>query len=100
MLVRAIGLASRLEKRGGIEMRRLKKSLSALTAMIMVVSSLMVGNFTAHAASEVWTESSYVNVFLDSTKPKGASSSINLVAAKNEFEAAQDICTQFELSIY
>jgi len=56
----------------------------------MVVGSLFVGGMAAHANFvEVWTESSYVNVFKHTIRTADSSTSVNLSAAKNEFEAAQ-----------
>jgi len=58
----------------------------------VLAASLLFWKMDAYAAStDVWVESSYVNVFQDSLKPEGAKTSIRIAAARNEFEAAQVI---------
>jgi hypothetical protein len=63
-------------------------------AWILVISLLCstLSFFTVQAQEvQVWTESSYINVFRDDRKSDKSGSSIDLVMAKNEFESAQ-IC--------
>ncbi|MFC5402673.1 glycoside hydrolase domain-containing protein [Cohnella soli] len=69
----------------------MKRVLSKLLIAAMVILSLgTAGNHAAHAATmNVWTASSYENIFQDAVKPLYASASIDLVMAKNEFESAQ-----------
>ncbi|HEY5584204.1 MAG TPA: discoidin domain-containing protein [Ruminiclostridium sp.] len=74
-------------------MKKLKGLLCTILSFSLISTSLLLGGITAQAATsaEIWTESSYVNVFKDTLKPAEANTSINLTAAKNEFEAAQII---------
>ncbi|GIP32663.1 glycoside hydrolase domain-containing protein [Paenibacillus sp. J2TS4] len=65
-----------------------KKVLSLLLAASIIVSLLPYGNVLA-AEVEVWTESSLKNVFKDDAKPEKANTSIEWIAAKNEYESAQ-----------
>ncbi|GGD60187.1 glycoside hydrolase domain-containing protein [Paenibacillus nasutitermitis] len=70
-------------------MSRIKVVFRRVAITAIVACSLILGGLSVYAAADVWTESSYINVFNDAVKPQGATSSIQLVAAKNEFEAAQ-----------
>ncbi|MCD9022425.1 glycoside hydrolase domain-containing protein [Cohnella silvisoli] len=71
-------------------MDKLKKPLSTSLVLVIILSSLFIGGMAAHANYvEVWTESSYVNVFKHTIRTADSSTSIRLSAAKNEFEAAQ-----------
>ncbi|GGD56348.1 glycoside hydrolase domain-containing protein [Paenibacillus nasutitermitis] len=67
-----------------------KKFLAVFVSICILATTLFLGQSTAFAAaSHVWTESSYVNVFKNTLMPANAATSINLTVAKNEYEAAQ-----------
>jgi hypothetical protein len=68
-----------------ISVRQLK--IIAVSLVFLFLAGILP--MTASAATTVWTDSSRVNIFQDTTKPSGASTSISLIAAKNEYEAAQ-----------
>lgn len=62
----------------------------ALLATFLLISSASAPAAPADArVTSVWTASSYENVFKDTLPPPGASKDINLIAARNEYEAAQ-----------
>ncbi|MCD9020614.1 LamG-like jellyroll fold domain-containing protein [Cohnella silvisoli] len=63
-------------------------SLCLIVSMFMLMLPSLSG--TAYAAAmDVWTASSYDNVFQDNVKPNDASASINWVMVRNEFESNQ-----------
>jgi hypothetical protein len=66
-------------------MSRIKNTVSGATLLICLFFNLKVKG--AHI--ELWTASSYLNVFNDQPKPEWANTNIQLIVAKNEFEAAQ-----------
>lgn len=62
--------------------------------IFMIILSLFLFSIPLNGAAaglDIWTESSYVNVFMDDTKPVNAATGISLVTARNETEAAQII---------
>lgn len=72
------------------------RRLSAIVATLSLMATfLLISGASAPAApadarvTSVWTASSYVNVFKDTLPAPGASNAIQLIAARNEYEAAQ-----------
>ena len=67
----------------------LKMIISRVLILSMLIT-LMFSNSTVQAATmSTWTASSYENIFQEAVKPTGASTAINLVMVKNEYESAQ-----------
>ncbi|GGD88215.1 glycoside hydrolase domain-containing protein [Paenibacillus nasutitermitis] len=67
-----------------------KRVWGIFLAFIIGLGTMFSGGSAAHANYvEVWTESSYVNVFRHTIRMPDSGASIKLSAAKNEYEAAQ-----------
>jgi hypothetical protein len=67
----------------------LATSLGRLLTAAAVLASALSGVGSAAVVTTAWTESSSINLFRDDLPKPGASHSINLVLAKNEYESAQ-----------
>jgi hypothetical protein len=78
-------------------MRFLRKLAVLTTSLGLGLSTVVTPGFiTAQSAaagdavlSSVWTADSYQNVFAADLAPAGATTAVNLVAARNEYESAQ-----------
>ncbi len=78
-------------------MKKSKRVLPILLSVCIFATILFYGQSTVFAAAtHLWTESSYVNVFKDTPRPYDATTSINLTVARNEYEAAQIIIRRDE----
>lgn len=73
-----------LMKKGWVTMKKISSALLALLVLLLHVHIA-----EASASMTVWTDNALVRYFKDSPMPAGASQSITLHAAKNEYESSQ-----------